>query len=354
MLERGDANFFHSKEGQGEKEIEQSEPPSDFGERTIETGQRFEPWAIKSWLARIRDSFRPVDISGSEVLRGKMRQELGAVEKMATRNGVDFSRCQMDKVIEAYSQGKKLEFESFSPYLSDYNLATGEIFRDKLTKADEIGLAIAKMLRDKFTKARIISLYDEYNTDMPDTENFYGAPVKDGPQLKLSDDVKHNFVNSITQLLAERGIIREGDRPEENYKFVSESSKITDAEKLVERLRAKGRVFEEGGALYFVNHEAENPVYCKILLRTKNNRWVCEALDASSYLDPQNLEISHLVVLPNHFKEQQDKVWEILRSLGIQPDNYHNIFFDEKQEPDVVAQTILDEIERYQPPGSGG
>lgn len=345
MLERGEVNFK-------DKSIEQNEPTPASGSEIGETRGWVDSRIIKSRLENVRGHYQQTGGILSKELGERIKGELGYWEKMATRNGVDFSRCQMDRIIGAYKEGTKFEFESFSPYLSDHNLATGEILRDNLTNEEAAGLSVAKILRDAFPKARIISLYDEYNTNLPDTSDARGVPTAGGRQIELPNEVKQNFVNDIEQLLREKGIIREGDRAEENYKFVSESSKIADAEKLKERLLANGNILEEDGALYFVNDKAENPVYRKILLRTKNDRWMCEALDASSYLDPKNLEITHLVVLPNHFKEQQDKVWEILRVLGIQPDNYHNIFFDDKQSPEVVAQTIREEIERYQSLGS--
>ena len=255
--------------------------------------------------------------------------------------GVDFSKCQMDEIIKAYEKGRDVEFESFSPYLADYNTKTGEIWEDKLTKTDTIGIAIAKMLKNEFPNAQMVSLYDEYNSEMPYATDVRGRP-KPGPQIEFPETVKLNFRNSIEQLLRNKGVIEGKEKG--NYLFVSESSKIKDAEELVKRLEDVYKITRDGQAIYFVNPEAENPDYRKIPLRTKNGRWLCEALDASSYLDPKNLEITHLVILPNVFKEEQDKVWEILRVLGIKPTNYHNIFFNENLPPDEVKNTIEEKI----------
>ena len=74
---------------------------------------------------------------------------------------------------------------------------------------------------------------------------------------------------------------------------------------------------------------------------------IAKALDASSYIKPENLEISHLVVLPEYFEEQQDKVWEVLRTLGIDNLHYHNIFYAESADPKKVAEVIRIEIEKY-------
>ncbi len=260
---------------------------------------------------------------------------------------VDFSKCQMYEIIKAYQEGRTVEFESFSPYLADYNTKTGEIWEDKLTKTDTIGIAIAKMLKNKFPNAQMVSLYDEYNSEMPYATDIRGRP-KPGPQIEFPEAVKLNFRNNIEQLLKNKGVIEGEGKEKGNYLFVSESSKIKDAEELVKRLEDVGKITRDGQAIYFINSEAENPDYRKIPLRTKNGRWLCEALDASSYLDPKNLEITHLVILPNVFKEEQDKVWEILRVLGIKPTNYHNIFFDENLPPDEVVNTIEEEIKNIE------
>jgi hypothetical protein len=77
-------------------------------------------------------------------------------------------------------------------------------------------------------------------------------------------------------------------------------------------------------------------------LRTKDGRWLCEALDASTFLKAENRRITHIVVLPEYMKEQQDKVWEILRVLHIAPHKYHNIFYDKT----LPAEHIRHAIER--------
>ncbi len=281
----------------------------------------------------------------------------GNEEERKVRNGVNFQKCQMNRIVEAYRSRKQVEFEALSPYLSEYNMATGEVWPDKLTKGDVIGLAIAKLLREKFRRARQVSLYDEYNSAMPDSENDYGAPTKqkieagekkEAPQLVFPDETKKAFRESVEELMRIGGAIRENDKEGKDYLFVSESSKVVAAEKLVKQLEAKGKIERDGQKIYFVSDEVENPEYKKIQLRTANGRWTCEALDASSYLNKRNLKITHLVVLPNHFMEQQDKVWEILRTLGIESTSYHNIFYDENVDPGTIVDTICEEIETYE------
>lgn len=312
-----------------------------------------------TWLreaaSRIKDAFRGTIISADEKkqkeLAAKLSAELQSLEQEAVREGVDFSKCQFSDLFEA---GLPVEFECFSPYLSDYNLATGEIWQDKLTNTDKIGLALAKMLRQKFPAARMICLYDEYNTEMPDTADMYGRPsrqdrdragdlikdskgnMKDASQIKLSNDIKLAFKSNIEKLL-----------PDDNKLLISESEKIKDAEVLVEKLDQAGFIKKDGQAIYFINQNAENPLFREITLRAPNGHWMCEALDSSSYIKPENIKINHLVILPNHFKVQQDKVWEILRCLGVQSSHYHNIFYEENNDPGTVTRVIREEIEKY-------
>lgn len=277
----------------------------------------------------------------------KQKEEIETMEMLSERDGVNFSRCQMDRIVAAYKAGKRVEFESFSPYLSDYNMATGEIWEDNLTKSDKIGTAIGKMLRENFSKARLISLYDEYNSEMPDSADATGRPISEGSQIIFPEETKNNFKKSLKEVMHHKGMIREGDQEGKDFLFVSESSKIKDAEQLVAKLEEKGKIKRDGQAIYFINPDAENQEYQEIILRTKNGRWLCEALDASSYIKEENLEITHLVVLPNHFKKQQDKVWEMLRVLGIEPTNYHNIFYDENADPKRATEIINEEIKKY-------
>ncbi len=311
------------------------------------------PSEIMRIMGGIRDNYRKIINSFHESrpnLIGKMSEELTFTEKEATIDGVNFSKCQMDTLLAECKSGRPLEFESFSPYLADYNRKTGDIWENMLVKSDEIGLAVAKTLREEFPEARMISLYDEYNSEMSDSSDARGLPLRDAPQLPISDTAKINFKKNIENILQHRGVLKNDDAAGKNYLLISESEKVNEAEQLVARLEnvnGKNYLQKNGEAIKFINPDAENPEYSEITLKTKNGRWMCEALDASSYLKPENLQISHLVVLPDHFVKQQDKVWEILRVLGIEPDNYHNIFYDENLPPDKVTAIIKQEIDKY-------
>ncbi|MDP2586223.1 MAG: hypothetical protein Q8P32_00410 [Candidatus Komeilibacteria bacterium] len=263
------------------------------------------------------------------------------------RPQVDFSKCQLDKVAADYYSGRKLEIETFSPYLADYDTAQGKVWSDNLTETDKVGLAVGKVLNEQFSQARVISLYDEYNSNMPDTADSWGKPVEGGRQIEYTAEAKEKFKTEVARLLKESGSVKADAKEGEDYLLVSESSKQQDAVMLVDQLEAKGCIIKKGEQIIFSNPAAENPKFKQITLRTAGGRWLCEALDASSYLKPENMAITHLVVLPESFKDQQDKVWEMLRVLGIEPSHYHNIFYNEKQDPAVISQTIKEEVEKY-------
>ena len=39
-------------------------------------------------------------------------------------------------------------------------------------------------------------------------------------------------------------------------------------------------------------------------------------------------------------KEQQDQVWEILQVLGMKPEQYNNIFYDDTKSPEELQENL--------------
>lgn len=273
----------------------------------------------------------------------------GALERFRgqiTGRDAAAGKCQIGDIVRAYQTRQPVEVETFSPYLADHNLVSGEIDDTRLLPEEETGLMVGRTLRELLPDARVISLYDEYNSGLPDSENAYGAPTADGPQIALAPEVKQHFRTEVERVMRQRGIIGSGDQEGVNYEFISESEKIHDAEELVRQLEGQGCIRRDGQAIYFSNPAPEQPAYREVTLRTKGGRWLCEALDASSYLKPENRAITHLVVLPEEFRAQQDKVWEVLKALAIvRPNTYHNIFFDKNLPPEAVAQVVREEFQ---------
>ena len=351
-----------------------------------------DPDHARNSLNHIRETYRnTISRLGNKAkeIINKMQGELRTSEKLATRDGVNLSKCQMDKFVQSYLDGMTVEFEAWSPYLRNHiNIFTNEIDMEDLEKSDIIGLAINSMLREIFSEARLICLYDELNHSLRESVDAFGRPTENlmdefgrpvrikkvdeagkpilkeekvngtstwveqwdnvtAPKRKFSEDLQTSYGVLVEDTLRSRGIIRENDKKGEKFKIISESSKVEDAKKLVSKLEEIGMIERDREAIYFVNPEAENPAYQKIRLRKSNGEWECAGLDASSFLDPENNKISHLVILPNSFESQQDQVWEILRVLGIDHTNYHNIFFDDEQPVEAILKVIRGEIEKY-------
>jgi hypothetical protein len=263
--------------------------------------------------------------------------EVAASEHPAIYKGVNFSRIQIADVISQRDSGAPVEFETLGPYLADYMKSGGVMALANLTPEDAIGLRLSKVFRALFPDARLVSLYDDYN--QATLRNPFD-PARDDPQQVFTSAEKTIFRQSLIKLFKDCGAISETAVEGKEFLMIAESAKAKDAEVLVNRLDAMGCIQRDEERIVFVNEEVENPLYRKIPLRTAGGRWLCEALDAATYLKTENSEIVHIVVLPDYMKMQQDKAWEILRVLGIKPHKYHNIFFDEQLAPEHVARVV--------------
>lgn len=298
---------------------------------------------IKLRIARKKLVNPQSDENLGEREKAELRKKIDEVESSEKVGGVDFSKCDLALVWKSYLEGVPLEIETFSPYLSDHDQRNGSFIG--LTRAEEIGLVIGRYLKTIFTKSKTISLYDDYNNTLRDSTDFFGRPTKSSQMLAFSEKAKAGFLSNVRRKLQEYGLIRKNEKEGQDYKLVSESSKIQDADKFVGLLEKKGLIKRNGQEIKFVNSNSENPLYKTIPLRDSQGKWLCEALDASSFMDPENVRKTHLVILPQSFVEQQDKVWEMLRLMDISPRNYHNIFFDENLSPEEVRSRIEQKLE---------
>jgi hypothetical protein len=170
--------------------------------------------------------------------------------------------------------------------------------------------------------------------------------------------VSKGFRDLVDNILRAYDIVKDGEEEGRNkdYTLLLESEKVEEAKKLVEVLDEKGLIegdiTSETGEIWFQNtiKNCDDPRYLRIKLRSEDGHWECAALDASGFLDKSNLENTHLLILPKErFEEQQDKVWEILKSINFQPEHYHNIFIDyenEKLTPELAVKTLASKISR--------
>lgn len=255
-------------------------------------------------------------------------------EQAKIYDGVNFSRMQIPTILSQYAEGSRIEFETLGPYLSNYVHSNGIITLDNITNEDAIGLELARLFRTLFPDGRLISLYDDYN----------GKPaLQDDNDAYVPFDalMTRNFRISLRDLFRSQGVILPAHKTTEDFLLLSEAASISAADELVHNLEMRGYIRRMEQAIIFFNNDAENPLHRYFYLRTRQGRWLCEALDAATFLAEHNLQVVHIVALPDYMRPQQDKVWEILRVLGLQPARYHNIFFNPRGDPKAVADCVL-------------
>jgi hypothetical protein len=268
-------------------------------------------------------------LTKSERARLKARQ--AQHDTVFIHQGVDFSRIQLSALHAQYDSHASLEFEALGPYMTDYGSVKYQLTTSTLTSADQIGLQLNQLFRRTFPRARVVSLYDDYNQTH--------ATEDDGTvSAQYATVEREAFRSSLRQLFLNENIAS-GDH---DMLLVSESSKVAQAKLLVTELDRFGFIRRQGLEITFVPRNPERLFYDRIVLRTKRGKWLCAALDAAGFLDAQNRRIIHLVALPHFMKEQQDKVWEILRVLGISSERYHNIFYDPLAAPQNVVRVVED------------
>lgn len=255
--------------------------------------------------------------------------EIAARENSHIVCGVDFSRIQIDEVLHQRDSGAQIEFETLGPYLADYVGDNGIITAGNIIPEDMIGLELSKLFRTIFPKGRVVSLIDEYNTIS--AHNRWASNTQ--TIKKFSAANKKNITESLISLYKSVGTLQDKAIEGKEYLLLEESSKIASAPILIERLESLGYIQRKGQEITFYNALTENPLHQSFRLRTSQGRWLCEALDASAFLKPINKDITHIVALPQYMKDQQDRVWEMLRLLDIIPHKYHNIFYEPNQNP---------------------
>jgi hypothetical protein len=268
----------------------------------------------------------------------EVNQEFSRLEAAHIINGLNFSRVQIDELLRAREAGDIIEFETLGPYLADYVSFDGAMSDNNLLTEDRIGLQLAKELHDIFPNGRLVALCDEYNATSAHSNLLKTA--SDYSESHFSQAQRERFRKSLVALFKSRDVLDDEAIEGKDYLLLNESAKVADAPILVERLENKGYIQRNGDEIIFCNTQAENPLHQSFTLRTKQGRWLCEALDAASFIRPRNLSIVHIVVLPSYMRPQQDRVWEILRVLNIFPSRYHNVFYDPDGNISEMAKTL--------------
>ena len=331
--------------------IEKHPTPRNRGPENV---RQWDPLNLMHKLRALRNRFNQsiLRFPGMRAMQlESMKRELRALAEHTVVNGVYFEHVVPEAVWEAYEAGT-LELEGLNLYMEGHG-GTGALLEDQsLSSSDEIGFRISKSLADMFPGARQVLLVDDMHSLLHQAAGSLNRPRGlhyTASSSPYTEEAREKFKEDIVARMKRREILREDSVAGTDYLLVSESAQQADVPNLVSLLESKGYIRRDGKEVWFVNSQADNPEFSEIRLANKEGEWLCVTLDATSFLKDKGLDKTYLVVLDLAFKAQQDQVWEILRVLGVNPLNYHNIFFDASRPPSEVARTIQEVMMRHKP-----
>ncbi|MGI5206032.1 hypothetical protein ACQEU6_31225 [Spirillospora sp. CA-108201] len=282
--------------------------------------------------------------------RGELKVVRGLVQTVENcgRVGIlNASRLQPDRVIEAADHGGVILVEAPGLYFVDYG---GRVTSENLLPEDRLGLEFAsrlvKALRDDYPDAKVVvvGLYDDYNP-------YSHSTPRGAVSWPFDPDRVREFRESVPGVLEEAGVISPGADRRDHVEFW-EADMVSAAHNLIDELTGSGYTIESDGRLDYVNPEVENPEHFRFPLRKENGHLACEVLDLVKVLKSMEIlraanldrEMRLVVALPEYFRKQQDRLWELLRIFGVQYYEYHNVFYPEDALPGEVtraAQRLL-------------
>lgn len=243
-----------------------------------------------------------------------------------------------------------IEIETVGPYLAAHVSSEGTltINMDSLPDDEAVGVELAVILRriaDEIgEQTRIVSLLDEYNTS-------------DG--TLFTEEQQQKYVLAVSDMLLKRGVIKESDDPGNDFVLIRESEQVKKIPRFIDELKKSnfGEIVVSGQDISFMpnkqfvdilglNSKSRRKEFRKVGIKlVHNGRPLCQALDASSFLDPINKQYVHVVILDQKFAAEQDKTYALLRALNIvRQDRYHNIFFDSRV---ASSRQIIKEVLSY-------
>ncbi|WP_280363487.1 hypothetical protein [Nocardia wallacei] len=250
-------------------------------------------------------------------------------QRELSEGGVNYGRAQPEEVIKAIREGRPVGVEAPGPYLVDYS--GGHITMENLIPADravlETTATIVRVLREKEPGAdiRIVALWDDYNMQNPGTGSMRTHP--------FTADERANFREGQIHILKEFGLIEPDAVEGRDFHLFQESTLVSKAGQLVNVLEGHGLIRRYPGSLRisYVNYDPENALHYTFDLRKQDGLWMCEALDFAkvvSLLEATGPDTVMVVPLSQNLRRQQDRLWELLRSYGVRPENQHNYFLD--------------------------
>jgi hypothetical protein len=294
------------------------------------------------------------DTSHDDILRAIKTND----EAFMKEHGLNFKYVQFDEVLAAFLVGNPpIDIETVGPYLCaliNPTTNTLEINMANIPVDEAVGIqmaAIFKKLTDSVEgKVRIVALLDEFN-------NYVG-------ERSFTEEEQDSYIVAIADLFVRSGVIEPGDVAGKDFLLLRESEQLQKVDDLVERLRQSdnGSVsINEEDELVFMPSEAfiDSLVLSKnrrkelkkqgIVLRNSQGEPLCQTLDAAGFLGDENKYLMHVVMLEDHMTAQQDKVFTLLKALGITNEHrYHNVFFDAQNlPPEVIVYGITKKLQNH-------
>lgn len=246
-------------------------------------------------------------------------------------NGVNFIHAQLEPIIARVHLGQELEIEAFKPDQS-INIETDY--------DNQCRLAAMSAVYAFFKKSRIIII---------PTTNKENNPKEFQRQVKA-------FATDFT---------RQGKEASEYLVLDDRSLSERAAYLLVPKLLLLDETSiqkELDGSLYWQPKAFENPLVCLeqsskgkviglklgIKLCNSDGKWTNVAQQAASFFNNTNRNKAHVIIGPEDEITYQDQVWELVRALGLQPDQYQNIFYKRGIALDIVKAVISDKLANTQ------
>jgi hypothetical protein len=307
--------------------------------------------------ASFEERVRLLDVN-DPAIQSKIDTVLAGNTETMHEVGVDFRYIQFDKVIAALLSGKPpVEIETVGPYLAAHlNKDTGQvdIKMENLPPDEAIGIQMAAVIRrmaEGIGRVKVVSLLDEFN-------NYVS-------ERGFTETEQDTYIAAMGDFFRQAGVILPDDKPGEDFVLLRESDQIKKFGSLKTNLGQSGNgevITDEDGDTYFKPTEE---FIAQLGLKSKNRRRelrengillchsdgipTCQAMDASSYLNPRNKELLHVVMLDQSMEAQQDKTYTLLRAMGIVgPDTYHNTFFDSQGlPPELVVYAIIKTMQTH-------
>jgi hypothetical protein len=271
--------------------------------------------------------------------------------------GLDDNYTQYTDLVKNILVGnKEIEIQTVGPYATlhfDEHKNKIEFDYSKMSLDEIAGLELAKYLKKIFRLSRahmkIVALLDDFNFSS-------NLPIS---QLEYSD--KYTYLANVTKVLSDYQIIEPHEKPGIDYILILESEQVSKINELIQRLKISlnGKVVASKESTRFypsddliktlrLSESTNEELKKHGIVLIKNDTPTCTALDTCTFLGNQNKFILHLIILPQKFNKQQDKVYSLLRALDITtPNNFHNSFFDiSKFTKEALVYVFLNNLRR--------